>query len=134
MHDAGLVARVEGPGDGGHDLREALWLHGLRGEDPREVLALDQLHDQVGEGAVVAHGVHACDSASVVDLCGELRLALEAGEGLAVARVVGVQDLERDRDAALQIVRAVDHPHAAFAEGSLEAVALIDDIAELEGC
>lgn len=78
------------------------------------------------------HGVNAGDAASVVDLRRKLGLAFEARQGVGVAAVELVKDLEGYADAALQIVGSVDDAHATLAQGPFNSEAAVNDGADSE--
>jgi hypothetical protein len=86
-----------------------------------EAGSVDELHDEEGDAAVLAHVVHG-DDVGVVQRGRGTRLAHEA-----LARVGRRgrirQDLDRDVAVQVEIARAVDDPHPAASELAVEAVA-----------
>ena len=83
---------------------------------PGQVLALDQLHADVEQAAVLAVAVHRAHVA-VAHAAGQPDLGAEALlDPARLAREVGAQHLDRDGLAELAVVSAVDHAHAAAAE------------------
>ena len=116
VDDAAVVRGLDGAGGLGGEAR------GLaRGQDPLlaqdrgEVLALDELHDDVRARRVVAEVEHG-DDVRVVERRGGLCLVAEAGEEVGVLAVLGPQELDRDVALELGVAGAVDRGHAALPE------------------
>ena len=95
-------------------------LHRLGGVEPAlalqhvaEILAADELHDQigatVGERAVVVDG----DDRRMLQARDDLRLAPEPAPGLRVVQEVRAHDLERDEAIEAHVARPVDGAHPA---------------------
>jgi hypothetical protein len=126
VDDAFLVGFLEGlgylPRDGDRPV----------GGDPstfqalREVLALDQLHDEHVNGRPVgeSHGLEAVEVGDVGMVEGgeEPGLAMEAGESLGVGCEGLGQKLDRDIAPEPRIGGAVHLAHAAGAEGGCDPV------------
>src|SRR5690606_10859797 len=72
------------------------------------------------------------DDAGMVELAGELHLALEALGGPGLAGEFGEQGLERELPVELFVVNEVDDAHAALAEAFEHLVALADGVAGLK--
>ena len=87
-----------------------------------ERVALEQLHHHVEPPLVLSHVVHG-DEVAVLQLPGDLGLAVEALARLAVALEVGHHDLERDVAVVGVVEGAVDDAHRALADAIGDAVA-----------
>src|SRR5690606_38287941 len=104
-------------------------------EQPRQRLAVDELHDEVGDG-----GVAVVDLAVVVDLddAGALHdgdgtcLAAEALAETAVVDEVGQQDLDGDGAPQGRVGALPDVAHATAAHAAFEPVSPVQDIACFE--
>ena len=126
MDDALLVGLLEGLGD---LLRDGERL--VDGNRPalqplREVLALDQLHDEEVSGrpsvASRSRSRRSWAMLGVIERGEELGLALEAGEALGVGGEGLGEELERDVAAELRVGGALDLAHPAGADGGGDAV------------
>ena len=122
MHDARLVREVERIAELDHDVHRFLQLEALlRVEEIFQLLALDQLHDDVRDIALLGEIEH-LDDVGVVQARHCLRLAREARRillgGVGVERAF---EYRLDRDPAVQpgVVAFVDDAHCAFAEDAL---------------
>ena len=91
-----------------------------------EVLAVHVFHREEVLPPDLADVVHAAD-VRVRDLARETDLREESLDTVAVRRQVRRQELQRDRLAELQVIGAVDLPHAAAPEESDDPVALGED-------
>ena len=122
VDDAGRVRRDERRADGEHEVDEVARRHRTRAlEAMREVLAREELHDEVGDAPLAAH-VRQIDDVRVAQARGELRLAQEA---LARARDggdAGSERLDGDALADLGVDRLVHGAHAARAEQANDLV------------
>ena len=97
-------------------------------QDRGQVLALDELHREV-EHPVDLAGVVDGDDVRVLERGGDPRLAREAlAEALGLGEV-GRDDLDGGAALEVQVLRAVDHAHAAAADPLLDPVSR-DDRAE----
>jgi hypothetical protein len=133
MDDAGLVDGLQ-PLGGADAVVEGL-LHGqgaLLREDLAEVHALDELHGDVAQAAVLAVLVDPAHVA-VPHAPGQADLAPEAPLHLGVGGDLGAQHLDRDGLLELVVAGLVDHPHAALAEGGEDLVAPGHDGPALQG-
>ena len=117
------VGVVEGAGD---FLREADGVVDgellLAGQAAAEGLALDERHDVVEEAVGLA-GVDQPQDVRMLQAGGDLDLGEEAVAADDGAQL-GVQDLDGDLAAVLEVLGEVDRGHAALAELALEAVAV----------
>ena len=80
-----------------------------------ECLALHDFHRQEPDAVVLLEAVDR-DDVGMVEGSDGPRLALEAGQGLLVARQRGRQDLDGNVATESRVVRAVDRPHPSCAE------------------
>ena len=87
-----------------------------------EGLAVDQLHRDIGDAVRLAHVVDRGD-VGMAQRAGRARLSQETLAQVGMARVVGLQDLDRDRAADVRIAGAVYVGHRALAEAALDTVA-----------
>ncbi len=136
VDDARVVGDLERLGDPADDAERVGGAElAPQAEEARQRLAVDELHDEVGDG-----GVAVVDLAVVVDLddAGALhdgdgaRLAPEALAEAAVVDEVGQEDLDGD-GAPQDRVRALpDVAHAAAADAAFEPVPPVQDVACLE--
>ena len=97
-----------------------------------EVLALDQLHDQE-RLAVVRAGLQAGDDVGVAQHGRGQRLPPEAHRDVAVLDRLAPQELDRHGPVELRVQRAMDGGHAAEADDLAEAVAAVDQPADVRG-
>ena len=127
---AGVGCR-EGPGDG---RRDPGGLSGRQGaaatDDRREVLTVDQLHDDVRTGRILAVVVDG-DDVRVAQRRGRLGLLAEPGREIGVAQVFRSQQLDRDVTAQLGVERSIDGRHAALAEQLDQPIATAQDRPDL---
>jgi hypothetical protein len=97
----------------------------------REVLAVEQLHHEVGRTAVEPPDVeHPADVVAAQPRAG-LGLAQEPRDHAGVLGHRLVQHLDRDPLLELEVGRDRDHAHAALAEDVLDAKPVADDRADL---
>ena len=112
---------------GGHArLERSLALH-VR----RELLALDELADEVGRSVREVVDVEHVDDVRVRERARALRLAHEPGDDLVVRCEVGVERL--DGEATLlqaEVPRLVHSTHAAFADDADDLVRLAEELAD----
>ena len=95
-----------------------------------QVQAVEELHHDAGHALVLDDVEHGHD-AGMVDAAGGSRLPVEADlAGLEVGDP-GVQHLERDRTIELDLPRAVDLSHAAYAEQPLHHVLVGHQLADV---
>ena len=115
VDDAARVAVVERLGDLDADVDDLAEAQRLVADQPEQVRAADERHDEE-ERALVAAEVVDRDDRGVVHLRDDLRLALEAL--LELRRVRSSRGDELDRDLAVEhrVPRAVDDAHAAPSE------------------
>ncbi len=90
-------------------------------DDGREVLALDELHDDVRPRGVLAEVEH-LDDVGVAQRGGRTGLVAEPGEEVGVLAELGPQQLDGDVPLELRVARPVDRRHAALPEELKEAV------------
>jgi hypothetical protein len=115
--------RLPEQGQGGRGVEPA-----LPREKRRERLALDQLHDQVGQrlaGAVLGYLLAVVEDGGdvrVAERGGVLGLGPEAGDERRVAGVLAAQHLDRDRPVQRDVVSA---PHLAHAAGGDQLVQFV---------
>src|SRR5262249_51202270 len=101
-------------GDGrGHDERDAA----LALDPLAEVLALEQLHDDVRHAPIGAV-VEELDNVGAPEAGGGLRLALEADLGVVQLVVAEGDQLDRDRLVERDVPGDPDRPHASPGEGA----------------
>ncbi|PRQ04694.1 hypothetical protein ENSA5_05430 [Enhygromyxa salina] len=129
VDDAAVVGVLEPGQDLVEDLAGRLGLPRLA-EAGAELLADEQLHDQVLDARLRGPEVGHADAVGVVEARGALGLAIEALADRAVRADVGVEDL--DRDVALEggVPRAVDGAHAPSPEQRVDAVVIVEDLAD----
>ncbi len=84
-------------------------------EDRRQVLAVDEFHDDEGAGRVLSEVVDR-DDVGMVQRRGRVRLLSEPGAEVRVPTVLGTEELHRDVAIELGVVSPVDRRHAALAE------------------
>ena len=98
--DPGRLARREGPGPL---------------DDRGQVLAVDELHDDVRAGRILPEVVDR-DDVRVVEGCRRLGLLPEARAEIGIPPVLRPEDLDRDVAVELVIMAAVDPGHATLPE------------------
>ena len=125
MDDAGLVGELQRIAQLGHDAHGLLEVEALVGvEEVLEFLALDELHHEVGDFALLAEVVHLHDI-GVVQARDGLGLADEPhGEVLGRVLVeVALEDgLDRDPPVKARVHPLVNHPHRALSQDAFEVV------------
>jgi hypothetical protein len=89
-----------------------------------QVLAQQVLHHQEGRAAGGGAEVHHLDDVRVVELGGDLYLAVKARQGVAAGRQLGRHHLHRAALAQPQLLRLVDRPHAAVGDPPHQPVGL----------
>src|SRR4029079_18653847 len=125
------VGRRERARDAGPDARDlARRQRAAAAEGRRQVLAVDQLHDDVRAAGVLAVVVHR-DDVRVAQRGGCLGLLAEARREVGVAQVLGAQELERDVTTETGISGAVDGRHPARAEQLDQSIAAAKDLSDL---
>ena len=87
--------------------------HRTAAEPLLQALAAEQRHHDVRAAVGVGPEVVDLDDARVIDRRGGARLVEEALDDRRVARELRQQHLDRRRPAELDVIRPVDHPHAA---------------------
>src|SRR5207253_147196 len=92
------------------------------GEELGEALALDVLHHEVRLAVLGRPGVEDADDVRVREARGELHLPQEAPARGLVGGETGVEGLQRDRPAELDVLGELDGRHPAASERSLYAV------------
>jgi hypothetical protein len=117
VHDPGAVRGVEGGGDLSHDARDAGGVHRAVRDGLVEVAALDQLHREVEHRALELAEVVDRHGVRVLHAGREPGLATKERHAPLVERRAGEQHLDRRDAPEVQVTRAVDHAHAALAEG-----------------
>ena len=126
MDDAGVVREVERVAQLRHDAHGFLQVEALGCvEEGLELLALDELHDEVGDVALLAEVVHLHD-VRVVEARHGLRLAHEPHREILAGILVEValeDGLDRHAAAEARIDAFVDDTHRALAEDALDVVA-----------
>ncbi len=125
VDDARRVRELERLAQLAHDAHALLQVEALvRIEEVLELLALDELHDEVGNFVLLAEVVD-LDDVRMVEARHGLRFAHEAhGEVLAGVLVeVALEDgLDRHRAAEARVHAFVDDTHRALAEDALDVV------------
>ena len=110
-----------------------------RGRRPRaaqpalQVLALEELHHQVGLARRRGAEVGDLHDVGVRQLREDLGLAVEPGERLPVGGQLPGHDLDREPLAQAELLRFVDGPHPAFGEPPHELVRVAQDRAQGQG-
>ena len=131
MDDAAGVRGRESASDAGPDARDlARRQRPAAAQDRREVLAVDQLHDDERAVRVLAVVVDG-DDVRVVERGGRLGLLAEARGEVGVAQVLGSEELEGDVAAEPGVGGAVDGRHPAAAEELDQAISTAQDLSDL---
>ena len=131
VDDAADVRRVEGLRDlGGHAGGLARRERPVLAQDRGEVLAVDQLHDDVRARAVLAEVEHRHD-ARVAERRRRPGLVAEPAEEVGVLAELGAEELDGDVAIQLGVAGAVDRRHPALAEELDQAVAAAEDAPDL---
>ena len=87
----------------------------MRRSDPlRQVVALDEFHDEGGHAPALFEAVYRGD-VRMIQRGEYFRFALKARESVVIGRQCRGQDLDRDLALQLRVCRPVDLSHAAFA-------------------
>ena len=100
-----------------------------RRDELLQILAVDVLEDDELAPVGLA-AVDDGDDVRMLEPCGRPRLTPEALDVVLVARVVLVEDLDRNGSLEQAVVRPVDAGHASFADELLELVAARDHLAD----
>ena len=127
VDDAPRVRVVERRGHLAHEADHLLRLEARAlGEHLRDGLAVDELHGEVGQPALLAQ-VEERDDPRVGERAGDLRLVVEALDEGAVlgarARDVEADGLDRERPLDQGVEGLVDGPHGAVAQAARDLVA-----------
>ena len=131
MDDALPVRCGETPGDL-ERVVDGLLLGDRTGvELPAQRLALEKLHDGVGDAVLVSEIVDRKD-VRMRQRRDRFRLSLEPGQRVGIGRDGRRKDLDRDVAVQLRIPRAVDLPHTASAQRRKDLVGA-ETCAEGEG-
>ena len=131
VDDAAVVGDLEGAGDVGGDAGGLARGEGpVLAQDRGEVLALDELHDDVRARRVFAEVEHG-DDVRVAERRRGPRLVAEAREEVGVLAELGPQELDRHVALELRVARPVDRGHAALAEQLEQAVASAEGAPDL---
>ena len=125
------MGRRERPGDarpdpGGLAGRE----RAAPAQDRGEVLAIDELHDDVRPARVLAVVVDG-DDVRVAQRGGRLGLLPEAGREIGVAEVLGAKQLQGDIATEPGIGGAIDGRHAAAAQQFDQSISAPEDLPDL---
>ena len=99
-------------------------------QDRRQVLAVDELHDDERPARVLAVVVDG-DDVRVVERGGGLGLLAETRGEVGVAQVLGTEQLEGDVAAEPGVVGAVDGRHPAAAKELDQAISTAQDLSDL---
>jgi hypothetical protein len=91
-------------------------------------MSMAVLHDQVELALLGLADVVDVDDVRVVDAVGRARLAQHPGPEVGLAAQVGADELEGHDPVDEDVAGAVDHPHPAFAQSSLEPIPSRDDL------
>jgi hypothetical protein len=131
VDDPAHVRGMERLGDLGADPRGlARRQRAVLADDRRHVLAVDELHDDVRAGRLLAE-VEDRDDVRVAQRRGGAGLVAEAGQEVRVTTELGAQQLDRDVAIQLGVARPVDRRHAALSEELHEAIAAAQDAPDL---
>ena len=122
MHQAALVCGVECRGHRRHDALHAVEAELAAVDHLAQVRAGHEAHRQVQDAAILAAAMDG-DDVRMLERCREPCLRLEASHRVRVLRVLGRDDLQRDRPAEVLVGRAVDDSHPAAIEHAVDAVA-----------
>jgi hypothetical protein len=87
-----------------------------------EALAAEQLHDDERRAVLQLDEVGDVDDVAMTDAVDRLRFLKKPQHGVAPARIVRAQQLERDLAAELDVLGPIHVAHAAFAEQLVEPV------------
>ncbi len=117
MHDALLVRCAQRLCELGADSQHQWQGQGADApQSARQVLALEQLHHQIGRAVRKLAKLRDLNQGRMLDQVRRPRLVDEALPHLRVVRVFLAQQLDRDSTGNLLVYRFVDHTHAAMAE------------------
>jgi hypothetical protein len=131
MDDTALMGHLDGPRHLARDPRGLPWREGpAPPDDRRQILAVDELHHNVGAGGVGAVVVDG-DDAGVIQGGGRLGLLSEASEEVGIGAVLGAKDLERDIPLELGVAGSVDRGHAALSEQLDQPIAAAENHADV---
>ena len=127
MHDSVAVRERERRRDLGSDVGRALGVErALGAHQVAQRATFDVLHDDEVRAAVLAPVVDG-DDVRVVEVGGGLRLAPEPLDERRLARVLGVQRLQRDGPVEQLVAGEEDLGHAALRDLPLDLVAIGED-------
>jgi len=121
MDDALGVRGVQRVGDFDADVEQAVHFEGTAVHGVLQRGAVEKFHGDEGFAVFFADIVDGAD-AGMVQRGGGLRFALEASEGLLVARNFGGKKFQRDEAVQARVFRFVNHAHAAAAEAFYDTV------------
>ena len=113
---------VECRGHRRHDALHAVEAELAAVDHLAQVRAGHEAHRQVEDAAILAAAMDG-DDVRMLERCREPCLRLEAAHRVRVLRVLGRDDLQRDRPAEVLVGRAVDDSHPAAIEHAVDAVA-----------
>ncbi len=120
---------VRGADGGAHRRQDAHRLVGVQPalalEHVPEILAVDELHDEVGAAVGKRAVVVDRDDRGMLQPRDDLRLAPEPAPGLGVAEQLGAHDLQRDEAIEPHVARPVHGAHPAAPEELLDPVLVV---------
>ena len=131
MDDAACVGGREGSCDGGPDPGHLSRRQGAAAsDDGGEVFPVDQLHDDVRAGRVLAVVVDR-DDIGMRQRCGRLGLLPEPGREVRVLEVLRPQELDRHVATELRVGAAEDGRHPALPEELDQSISTAEDRPDL---
>ena len=125
MDDALGVRGVERIRDLNRQRDKLVILHRTRADGVLERQAIEKLHGDERLAFMLVNVVNGADVGMIQRRSG-LRLALEAGQSLRIFGDIVGQEFQRDKAAELEVLRLVNHAHAAAAQ-------LLDDAVMRDG-
>ena len=96
--------------------------------------ALEVLEHDVRHVVVREPHVRRLDDVRVTERAGGTRFVHEALDHVRVGRELGMQDLDRDAALDQRVLREEHRAHPAFAQGSYDPIATLDDVPGLHHC
>jgi hypothetical protein len=115
------------------DRERALERDRTRGESFTQALALHVLEHQIQNSVREPAKVAGCHDVRVIDSSGGHRFALEARNRVAQRHHRGVEQLERERFASVNVVREIQGAERTLTEDAVDPVAPLDRLVDPRG-